>query len=420
MLRKIGTITFGLLFFLSLPLWADPSKLELTANIEASFTDNVFFSIEDPVDDFILRTSPGIKGGWEVEDVNLEFSGKAHFYHYREYDELNAVDQLYSGKLSRQWSDRFSTTLSAGFLIDERRDRELAETGLLLDDDRRSRQTYGLSGLYELSELSSVNLSYTFQVEDFRNETNYDSGIHRIQALFVRSLAPVLENCTGRLQAAGGFYEYRRDYDSTGDLAGFPVDIKVQDRQNIDYYALSLGLGYQWTEKLNLTFDMGARFTRNKQRVVSEFSPNPSDLTSRTDEEEHESTGYVSMLMADYRGEKGGFSILASHDLVPSSGRDGTTERSSLRLAVDRRLSLKWFCYGSARAYLNRSDDSRVTADDDELTLELRTGLGFSLHPRLRVAADWRTYWIEDRRQHVDRYQNTMFLMLQWNWPVLE
>jgi hypothetical protein len=419
MFEKIGTITFGLLFFLSLPLWADPSKLELTADIETRYTDNVFFDIEDPVDDFILRASPGIQGGWDAEDVSLEFSGKAHFYHYREYDELNAVDQLYSGRLNRQWSDRFSTALSADFLIDERRDRELAETGLLFDDDRRWRQSYGLSGQYALSELSSVDLSYTFQVEDFENETHYDSGIHRVQALFSRSLASFLENCIGRIQAVGGFYEYRRDYDSTGTLVGFPVDIKVEDRQNIDYYSLSLGLGYQWTEKLNLTFDMGARLTRNKQRVSNEFSPNPY-LTSQADEEENESTGYVAMLTADYRGEKGGFSMLASHDLVPSSGQDGTTERSTLRLAVDRRLTLKWSCYGSARAYLNRSDDSRVTSDDDELTLELKTGLRYALHPRWRIGADWRTYWIEDRQEHVDRYQNTMTLMLQWNWPVLD
>lgn len=417
---KIGLGIMVIFLSVLLPLHADPMKLTLSTDVEGRYTDNVFFDFNDYVSDYSTRISPGIKGGWDKEDWALMFSGTAHFFRYLEYDELDAVDQLYSGRLDRQWGLRFSTFLSANFLIDERRDRELSETGLLFDDGRRWRQTYGLGGQYQMGELTIMSLSYNLQVEDFDNETNYDAGIHSVQLLVSRNLDSIWENSTGRFQTAGKFYEYRRDYHVTEDLLGDPVGMEVEDRQNIDYYSMSLGIGYQWTEKLSLTVDLGARFSRNEQQATHTFEPNNVGLTAITDEEESTSTGYVVLLEMNYKGEKGLFNVLASHDLAPASGRDGTTERSTLRLGLERRLARQWFFDCSLRTYLNRSDESGVTSDDDELTVEVKTGLRYAFHPRWNLGAYWRTYWLDDRQLHVDRNQNTMTLLLDWNWPILE
>lgn len=411
-----------MVIFLStlLPVHADPMKLTLSTDVEGRYTDNVFFDINDYVSDYSTRISPGINGGWDKEDWALMFSGTAHFFRYLEYDELDAVDQLYSGQLDRQWGSRFSASLSASYLIDERRDRELSETGLLFGNDRRWRQSYGLGGQYQMSELTAMSLSYNLQMEDFDDETNYDSGIHTVQLLITRSLDSIWENSSGRFQASGRFYEYRREYQGTENLLGDPVGVDVEDRQNIDYYSMSLGIGYQWTEKLSLTVDLGARHSSNEQQVTHTFEPNVVGLTEITDEEENTSIGYIALLEMNYKSEKGLFNILASHDLVPASGRGGTTERSTLRLGMERRLARQWFFDCSLRTYLNRSDESGVTSDNDELTVEFHTGLRYAFNSQWSLGTYWRTYWLDDRQLHVDRKQNTMTLLLDWNWPIIE
>jgi hypothetical protein len=408
-----------MIFGWSLPVAAGLLNFNLTTNVQARYSDNVFFSTENTESDYCLRISPGIRSGWKTEAMELRFSGFAHIYRYQENEELDTVDQIYSADYSRQWNPRFATAVSASFLVDERRDRELSETGLLFDDDRRWKQAYHLSGQYQLSELSQMSLSYGFQVEDYHDDTNYDTTIHTIQLLISRNLASILENSTGRLQAIGGFYEYRRDYETTDSVFNF-YSVDMDDQQDIDYYSFKLGLGYRWTEKLNLTFDAGARFTKTNQSAASIIEPNPFGMTGTVIEEENESTGFVAMFQADYSGEKAQFSVQASHDLVPASGLEGAAERSTLRLAVQRRLSTKWSFDCSARTYLNRSDESDVTSDKDELTLLFRTGLKYAFHPMWHVRAAWQTYWIEDRQNHVDKRQNIVTLRLDWNWSVLD
>ena len=337
-----------------------------------------------------------------------------------EHDDLDAVDQLYDGQLNRKWSPRFSTTLYADYLFDERRERELSETGLLFSDDRRRRQTFGLSGQYLVSEKAAVSLAYNCSIEEFDDERTYDLEVHTLQMLVTRSLAPVLDRVTGRLQLVGGLYEYRRDYDTSVQALGvFPIDGTVDDAQTIDYYSASLGLAYNWSTCMQLTADIGTRFTRSRRTLFADYGVNPFMPDSSTSDE-NESWGYVANLECIRFNETGQFSVMASHDLVPASGRDGATERTSLKLSGSVRLSGDWHADGSARGYLNRSDESGVGADENELTVELRAGLRYAFDPRLSMGAYWRCSWLDDRKNHEDKTQNTVTVQLQWNWPIFE
>lgn len=398
---------------------AEPLKLKLGTDVEEKYSDNVFFDAEDPKDDFITRIMPWLRAGWENEIIDVQLTGKADFYDYWDNDELDAVDQSYDGRFFRRWNSRFSTMLSAAYLNDERRERELAETGLLFNDDNRQRQTYTLSWQYQISELSAMSLTYNYQNEAFDDELTYDLQAHLVQLSITRSLAPAMERTTGSLVLVGGLYEYVRDYVTSDPFLGV-YRMDVDDDQSIEYYSIRIGVSHNRTERLKLNLDMGARFTRVDYTVIRTIESNPFSLTVPRAQAEDESWGYVATLGAVYSGEKWELSALASHDLVPASGRDGTTERTTLRFDGNGRIVSKWYYNWSARGYLNRSDDSGVTSDDDELTLRLQAGLRYVFNPRWSLGAYWLTAWIDDRKYNVDKTQNTAALRLQWRWPILE
>jgi hypothetical protein len=398
---------------------ADPMKLKLGTDVEEKYNDNVFFDAENPKDDFITRIMPWLRAGWENETVNIQLSGKADYYGYRDNDELDAVDQSYDGQFFRRWNSRFSTTLSAAYLDDERRERELAETGLLFNDDNRQRQTYTLSGQYQISALSAISIAYNYQNEMFDNELTYDLQAHLVQLSIIRSLGPAMGRTTGSFVLIGGLYEYGRDYVTSDPFLGV-YRMDVDDEQSIENYSMRIGVSHNRTERLKLNLDMGARFTRVDNTIIRTIEPNPFSLAVPRAGEEDESWGYVATLEAVYSGQKWELGALASHDLVPASGRDGITERTTLRFDGNGRIVSKWYYNWSARGYLNRSDDSGVTGDDDELTARLQAGLRYVFNPSWSLGAYWLTTWIDDRENNVDRTQNSVSLRLRWNWPILE
>lgn len=398
---------------------ADALKLKATTIVEEKYSDNVFFDSDDRLDDLITHFSPGLQGGCQTETTELLLGGRVDYYDYQEHDDLDAMDRFYDGRFTRRWDSRFTTNLTASYLEDETRERELAETGLLFSDDRRQRKTYGLDGQYQVNERSAVSFFYGFQTEDFADELNYDLSIHTIQILITSGVSPVPERCIGRMQLVGGLYEYLRNYVAVDPFLGV-YNTEVDDEQSIDYYSTSLGFEYEWTERLHLTFDLGGRFTKIEKTLKQAVESNPLGLEVPPDKEESESWGYVAMLDMVYKGEKGRFNIMASHDLVPASGQEGTTERTTIKLNGSKRLTDQWSFSWAARGYLNRSDGTEVTTDEDELTIQLHAGLKYIFDPQWTLGAYWLTSWIDDRETDEERTQNKITLRLQWNWPILE
>jgi hypothetical protein len=398
---------------------SDPLRFEFGLDFEEKYSDNIFFEADNPQDDSITHIEPWLQGAWKTQITDFQLQGKLHYYDYRDNDDLDVVDQSYNSRLFRQWSPRFSTTVSAAYLDDERRERDLAETGLLFNDDNRQRQTYSLDGQYQLSQRSAASLTYSYQDEAFDDELTYDLQSHWVQLTLSSDLTSIVRRCSVNLTLAGGVYKYNRDYDTVDPFLGL-FQARANDEQSIEYYALRLGVSYNRTERLRLNLDVGARLTRTERTHSTTINPNPLGLIVPTDEEEDESRGYVGTVEVIYSGETYQISGHASHDLVPASGRNGTVERTTLRFDGTGRIVQNWSYHWTARGYLNRSDNSRVTGDENELTVQLSGGLRYAFTRQWRLGAYWQTYWLDDRDNDVDKTQNTVSLRLQWNWPILD
>lgn len=306
-------------------------------------------------------------------------------------------------------------------MFDETRDRELTETGLLFNDDRRYRRTCGFNGHYQSSERTAVGFAYTYQSDDYDDPLTYDLTVHLARMLISSRLAPILERGRGRLQLVGGLYKYRRNYDAVAYLYGlFPYDSAVEDKQTIDYYSATVGMAYEWTERLQLTADLGTRYSLTKQHVSTSIGSNPFLSGYPPRRLDIESWGFVGMVEVGYAFEKGRLSLTASHDLQPASGQEGATERTSLRLAGENRITDQWSFSWSAQGYLNRSDEGSSQSDDDELTVQLDAGLRYALNRQWSIGAYGRTIRIDDRKRDSERIQNSVMVRVGLNWLVLE
>ncbi len=416
MLKKIWLGAIALVVLWSLVLNADPLKLKVAASIEERYSDNVFFDAENQTSDLITRFSPAVEGGWRTERTDLLLSWRPDFYYYRDTSDLNAVDQYCDGRLSHQWTERLSTTLSVSYLDDERAERELSDTGLLFNNDPRQRRTYGFGGQYQISEKAALALSCGYTDETFDNPQDYDYGAHTVSVLFSRNLEPLLKRSTGRIQAGYALYDYSRDY-SSGNVLQV---IDVHDQRTYQNYSLSLGLARSMTERLELTVDLGARLTHREDEIRLHTTDFLGRRSYQSSVEEDDSLGFVGMLEAVYTSEKSRFSALLSHDLVPASGRNGATERTTLRLADNGRLTGDLYFDVWMRAYRNRTEETGTASQVDEHTVQFNAGLRYAFNPTWSLGAYWLTTWVEDRGTDVDKTQNTFALRLMWNRPVLE
>lgn len=425
MLRRIGWITLALPLWLVLasapsPSGADPLRLTLKASVEERYNDNIFWDLDDETEDFVTTLSPEATLGYQTGRSGVTLKGRADIYYYEDNSELDDTDQHYSGKLTHQWTPRFFTTIDGSYRDDNRPDRDLDETGLLFDSDRRKKWEGGLINQYQVDELSSLGLSYSYQNERYDEEDRFDLDGHFWGLSYSRNLSGYLARTTATIRLQGGLYAYTQDYAVEEPFLFGTITNAVDYEQAIENYALTLGASHTVTEKLQLSLDAGTRYT------VSEMTTSLATIYSwggridSSEEETDRSWGFVGTLEAIYTGETTRLSLLASHDLVPASGRNGLTERTKILLSLNKRLGETFRVYGSAGAFRNRSDRSGATSDIEEYSLHCTVGLKYAFHDNWRIGGAYRFNWLESREDDREYHRNIVSLVVDYNWPFWE
>lgn len=392
---------------------ASPFRVNFSGNAEARYDDNIFFSNSDPTEDFITILSSTLMGGYITERAEVELSTGLVYHAYRDNRDQDNTDLKFDGAWRHRWTERLQTGLAASYIDDQRRDRTLDESGLLTTDAYRTAQEYSLNGQYSLSEVHSVSVAYQFQSEVFDDPTIDDLTGHTVVVGYSADLGRRIERTTGSVQARFSTYEYSNS--STLDYS-FPIGtIAIDQKRNIDTYALSMGLGHAWTERLQFSLSAGARYTRFKSEIRQD-----NWLLGGESSSESDSWGGVGNLYAAYSGQTTLSSAALSHDLVPASGRNGLTERTIFRLNTSWRPYGEWLLGGGVDAYLNRSDSSGSTTDIDQLNMGLSGFIRYDLNRYWSLRLNYIYYDIEDRQDDTHRQRNRIGFSVGWNMPILE
>ena len=392
-------ILFGLavcaMLFCSLPAAADRRELDVFLGAKEEYNDNIFFTSDDTVNDFITTLSGGLKFLNQTERTDLQLSATLERLLYAQEKDLDATDQYYKGLLGYRFTPRLGARIDAAYSKDSRPDRDVAATGLILSTVPRKVQIYGGSVNYLLTEITSSDLFYRYTRQDFEprelNATFPDYRAHRAGLGFAHQLDQYLANATGRLN----FGYNRFTYPETG------TETKV--------VIATMGLAYELTEKWRLLIDIGPDYYDNEfQAFGRKYTTN--------------GWGGTGTLEIAYTGEIAGSSLTVFHGIEPASGRDGSAQRTSAILNVFYRFAERGRTGLATGYYVNKANSGELALRPlDEHTVNIRPWIRFDIFfDTLYLEASYTYSRVDDKIQDTDRDRNLVWLQLGLEWPILE
>ena len=381
--------------------WCSENELTPYIHLRQEYSDNLFMASTDAIDDFILTLSPGLALSRKSELLKLNLTG--HFDHakYFDHSELDGNDTSISGNASVSATERLTLSADAAYAKDSRPDRDLDDTGLVLDTTRRDRYQGGVSGNFVFTERTSANFSGSCQKDDYKLIQNeaYDllaysasAGIFHQPAYFNRRAA-IFSN----LQYSR--YEY--------------------EKSTVDYYALTAGLENQFSETLSIHFNLGARYTRSVFQS-SQLVLIPSfGYAIVPVEAESTNWGTVGQVSLSYDDEFNHCAVSASHDIEPASGRQGSAERTTIRATLRRRFSQELQCSIDGSYYFNNAEADQFSSNAiNAKTFRGLFRIRYDISRLFYIENGWTYSRTDDSIANVSADRNLAFIAVNYKFEI--
>ena len=353
--------------------------------VKEEYNDNALFSADGEVDDFITTIAPQLELVHKTERLDTGISGRVDGIIYTENDDLNEIDQHYLGYWRYDVTPRFNFGAEASNTVDSRPDRDIEESGLVLDTTTRRRQQYMVSANATLTQKAGAGLTYTYGKDDFENQEANDFNTHSGNLGLTYNLGTFLRATVGTLNIGLNRSEYAT--------------------ATIDNYSLTIGINRQTSELFSLIVDLGTRFTKSDFEVA---------------QEETERWGAVAQIQWVYHGEVTDYNLSFSHDVNAASGRVGATERTGLRFSVGRRLTEKFKADLSTSYFLNSTDQQEFAADEiDQHTFNFQIQLRYAFSEQVSLETSYAYSLNDDRQADAESRRNLIFLQLLLNHSLL-
>lgn len=387
------------------------------------YNDNIRVNSDNELSDSIYTAAPKLEVVHHSETFTLRGDGTLEFYRYQDYDVFDDTDQWYNGFFEATPTERWQIGAEAHYSDDNRPDRDVEETGLVLSNIQRKRFNAGTSAYYTFSELFAGGLVLEFNRENFDDPETSDRKDYHAVLVVSRNLDAWLARTTGRLNLGYSHYEFEREYERTGTQGFFDVTTRVDDRSEVDNYSLTAGTETALTEKVDLIVDLGGRYadSRRDLKVARTYSPPLiTEAPTRLDDD-YDSFGFVGSVRFTYSGERSRCDLLLSHDLQPVSGNNSTVNRTTVRVSGSRRLleRLRGNLFFQWYQNLNDQDDP-TQSDIDTQTWNAGCGLRRTLTDYLDLNASYTYTVVDDREADTSAYRNKFLVQLEAHHDWLE
>ncbi len=362
---------------------ADADDLVLSVGVKEEYLDNIFFTQDDKVDDFITTLSAGIDARKRTERLSAGLKGLFDGVIYQDNDDLNNLDQFYDGYVNYLVSERLSVVGEASLKNDSRPDRDVVDTGLILGTNVRKTQRYNGKVGYQLTELSNVLVGYTFRKEDYESRISDDYDAHSAVARWQHDLQYWLVGTKGNVTFGYDRYNYRFS--------------------RTDNYSLTLGLEKELSELYSVYIDLGGRYSE-----YDFFNDDDDDLNVNSD-----GTGGILKSGLKYKGEYSNMDVYILHDIAPASGRGRTVQRTSFIGSWRYRITEKISSGLNGGYYWNQGD---ISADPlDERTIRVVPRLIYRLTNNMKIIASYSHTWIDQKHIDIDKSRNDLFIHFTWD-----
>ena len=388
-------LAVGFALFSGMRASADKRELDVFLGAREEYNDNIFFSYDDPVDDFITTLSGGLKFLNQTERTDLFLSAIIARLIYSDEKDLDYTDQYYKGRFGYAFTPRLSAKVDAAYSKDARPDRDVAESGLILSTVPRQIQIYGGAVDYALTEITTSNLYYRYTRQDFEprqfDASFPDYRAHRAGLNFAHRLDQYMSNTTGRLNFGYNRFTYPETDTET------------------EVYLGTVGLAYELTEKWRLLLDIGPDYYQSQFSV---FGTQYKDS----------GWGGTGTLQIAYTGEVTGSNLTIFHGIEPASGRDGSAQRTSAIFDIFYRFAERGRTGFATGYYVNKANSGELALLPlDERTFRFRPWLRVDLiFDKLYLEASYTYSYVRDRVRDRSTDRNLVWLQLGFDWPILE
>jgi hypothetical protein len=253
---------------------------------------------------------------------------------------------------------------------------------------------------YNLTEITSASLDYDFNRDDWEKEANReDVDYYAVNLGLNHNLSRWLEATTGQLTFGYG-----------------NVD---RDSSNSDSFIGSIGIRHRLSELFDIRLRGGARYVSSNFDVRVGTDPVTGEAIIR---EEHKSGwGAVGAAILGYNGEITRSNLLFSHDLSPGSGRGTPTVLTRLIGSVNYRILEKMRLGLRAGIYRNKANSGDFGSQEiDQYTFRIRPDIRWEFYDNFTLTAAYEYTYLENRVTDSNATRNAISLQVSYGLPLFD
>jgi hypothetical protein len=207
-------------------------------------------------------------------------------------------------------------------------------------------------------------------------------------------------------------HEYVRESKLVGCFGYFR---NLTETSAIDNYTFTMGLTKKIHEKWGISANAGGRYTHSDLDVSTDTSQ-AQLVAPRSDD-----LGWIGNLAISYSGEKQSASLTLSEDVVPLSGRAGTTERTGVVARFDDKFTSEFSGFLEFEYFRNRLvQDNSSTLPLDENSLKLNCGLHYDFSDYLSLEGNYQYRDVHYSQSSERANQNIFMLRLAMKLDLMD
>ena len=361
---------------------AEQWYVEPSVRANVFYDDNIGLRSEDKESSSGVAASADVTAGRRTETTDIGLSAEVVAERYFDASDYNVTDFFFDfAAAHKRQHDLFG--LDASFDYDSTLTSEIETTGIVRDNQRRSRWYLGPSWTRSLTERLNAQLYAGYASVSYEDD------------------APGLEDYTNVNLGLLGTYLVSETMQATGRVMYDRYESDTTDRTT-DAVGVSIGVRNAFSETLSGFVELGARH--------AEY-----DLPTGIDQSDT-NTGPLANIGLDWRRETGRWSFLLGRSLLPSGS--GLVDTTSARVSGRENLSERWAALLDVNAIHNRYD---LQGGDDNTRdfVSLQPKIRYKLTEWWEIEGSYRYRWqdYERRGDEPSADGNLVYLSISYTWP---
>ncbi|HVP79217.1 MAG TPA: hypothetical protein VMV04_15125 [Thermodesulfobacteriota bacterium] len=374
----------------------DEFRLIPSLSLKEQYNDNLFFTVNDKIGDFITILSPGLELSDRTERLDFNLSGHVRGLIYARNTDLDAVDYDGRGRFSYSLDPNLKFSAQGDLRKDSTPGQILEPTGLVTSVTTYYKYLLGTGLDYAWTEKTKTNLSYSYTRYQYDYSQlgllNTTTEVHDVSLGLIHDLSQYFLNTAGRTSLGYSRYQYRNT--------------------TVQYYYGTIGANRALNEKWTLLLDIGPSYSQSEV-----------DLEGLIGREKvtQSGTGFFGLATLSYKGEKSTGDLTFSHRLMPGSGTVGVTENTALNLGLTYRFTYELSGRLSTGFYRNKADRGQYSIVGlDQISFNVNPGIRYEFTKDFAVEASYNYSWVKDKLADTERSRNLFMINFIFQYPIIK